>query len=282
MMREQYDVWAMMPEALGELAEVWRTWRAGGVPQTARPAPREPQRQGVVAVLPIVGPITQRGGGLFELLFGGTSTGAIRAQLDQAVNDPSVLGIVLDIDSPGGTVGGVPELAEAVYNARAVKPIVAVSNTLMASAAYWLGSQADKLLASPSSQTGSIGVYALHLDMSRAYDADGVTPTLVSAGKYKTEGSPFGPLDDTGRAAWQAQVDEYYSLFVNDVARGRGKAPATVRNGFGEGRVLTASAAVAEHLADEVGSLDAAIAAVTRLAKRRANARAEALRMATL
>lgn len=276
------DFWAMLPEALGEVARVWRAAEGVTTPGSQAAARGRETQVGRVAVLPLVGPIMPRGGGLFEMLFGGTALERFDAALAQAMADPGITALVLDIDSPGGMVSGVPETAAKVRAARESKPIIAVSNSLMASAAYWIGSQANQVLVSPSSQTGSIGVYALHLDMSRAYDAEGITPTLISAGKYKTEGHQFGPLDDTARAFFQAQIEEFYGLFVDDVAAGRGRDAARVRNGFGEGRVLGAEAAVAAHLADRVGTLEDAVRLAGQTAQRKARAQAEGLRLRVL
>jgi ClpP class serine protease len=106
-------------------------------------------------------------------------------------------------------------------------------------------------------------------------DAKGLTPTLVSAGKYKVEGNELSPLTDAARASVQGVVDSYYEMFVNSVARGRGYAPVTVRNGFGEGRTLGAGAAVQEHLADEVGTLADAIKRAASMSRRRSGVSAE-------
>jgi len=271
--------WAILPSALPIVTSALQKHMAGETVAVQPNAGRGQMQTGVIAVIPIHGMITQRGGGIFEMLFGGTSAEAIGANLALAVGSKDVRGIILDIDSPGGTVGGVAELADQVHAARQQKPIVAISNTLMASAAYWIGSQADRIIATPSSQTGSIGVYAVHLDYSKALEADGITPTIISAGKYKTEANEYSPLTEEAKAAWQGQIDAYYDLFVGAVARGRGRSAKTVRDGFGEGRVLTAEAAVAEHLADEVGTMDRAVAMVTGMASRRASAMAAALRL---
>jgi len=278
------DIWAIRPETLQWMAQTWRAYLRGddGHVALARQEVLTTQA-GQVAVLPIVGPIYPRGGGgLFEMLFGGMALDRLSAAFSQRLNDPGVAAIVLDFDSPGGSVAGVPEFADLVAGARGRKPIVALSNTLMASAAYWIGAQADEVMVSPSSQTGSIGIYATHFDMSRALDAEGVTPTLISAGKYKTDGNQYQPLSEEARADWQGQVDAYYEMFVAAVARGRARSEATVRNGFGEGRVLTAQAAVDAHMADRIGTLNDAVGRALALAKRRAGAQAEALRMATL
>jgi hypothetical protein len=158
--------------------------------------------------------------------------------------------------------------------AREQKPIIAVANTLAASAAYWVAAQADELVVTPSGDVGSIGVYMVHEDWSSANAAFGVTPTYVAAGRYKVEGNPDEPLSDEARAAMQQSVDDLYDLFVADVAAGRGDSPAAVRAGYGEGRVLPAARAVAAKLADSIGSAEDTIARFGR--GRQAGPRADA------
>jgi signal peptide peptidase SppA len=210
-----------------------------------------------VAVLPIYGTITQRGGGGFmDFLMGsGTSTDKFAALFSQVMADESVKAVVLDVDSPGGSVFGVPELADMIFKARGGKPIIAVANTLAASAAYWLATQADQIVVSPSAEVGSIGVYALHEDISKMAEDMGVKVTLIGAGRYKTEGNEFEPLGEEAQAAIQARVDDYYGMFVKAVARGRGVSESAVRGGFGEGRVVGAVEAVKLNMADRVATL---------------------------
>lgn len=210
--------------------------------------------RGSVAVLPLVGTIIPRGDLLLE------SSGAMSVQrfgssFRQALADTAVGHIVLDVDSPGGQVGGVAELAAEIFRARGQKRIVAVANHLAASGAYWIASAADEVVISPSGEVGSIGVLAMHEDMSQLLESTGVKINLITAGKYKGEGSPFEVLGDDARAAIQARVDEYYAMFTGDVARHRGVTRAEVVNGFGQGRVVGASMAVALGMADRVGTL---------------------------
>lgn len=208
-----------------------------------------------VAVLPLIGTIIPRGNMMLESS-GAMSLQKFRAQFRAAMADPNVGSIVLDVDSPGGQVGGVEEMAREIFDARGQKPITAVVNTLAASAAYYLASAADEMVISPSGQAGSIGVYAMHEDVSAAMEQEGVKVSLISAGKYKVEGNPFEPLTDEARAAMQTMVDEYYEMFVDAVARNRGVSKADVRGGFGEGRVVGAKEAVRLGMVDRVGTLD--------------------------
>lgn len=132
-------------------------------------------------------------------------------------------------------------------------------------------------MASPSSLVGSIGVYAVHEDWSEAMAQAGVQPTLIKAGKYKAEGIDFQPLSDDARAHIQESVDDSYDMFVTAVSKGRGVPPATVRSGYGEGRVLTAKRAKAEGLVDRIDTIEGAFA---RAPKSRAAAEAETARLA--
>ena len=171
--------------------------------------------------------------------------------------DPAISGIVWDVDSPGGSVAGVAEASDKLLSLRGRKRTVAVSNTLMASAAYWLASAADEIVATPSSLTGSIGIYTVHEDYTQANEKAGVKVSYVAAGKYKVDG--HAELTPTARASMQAMVNDYYGQFVAAVAVARRTTPSAVRNGYGEGDTLTAQRAVAARLADRVATLDAVI-----------------------
>ena len=190
---------------------------------------------------------------------GATSAESFGKDFAKLLNNPDVDAIVLDVNSPGGAVYGVQEVSKQIFEARGIKPIVAVANHLMASAAYWIASSADEIVITPSGDVGSIGVFAVHSDMSAALEKAGVNVSLIKAGKYKVEGNPYEPLGEEARAAIQASVDEVYDAFIESVARNRGVKPAIVRNGFGEGRVVRANEAVKLGMADSVGTLEETI-----------------------
>ena len=215
---------------------------------------------GTVAVIPIVGIISHRLSMMSSISGpGGTSTTRVAMQLREALDDGNCKAIVFDVDSPGGSVEGVQELASEIYQARKKKPITAVCNAMSASAAYWIASAAKDLVITPSGQAGSIGVYVAHQDESKAMEMDGIKVTLISAGKFKVEGNPTEPLSDAARASLQKKVDDYYTMFVKGVAQNRGASQADVRNGYGEGRMLLAADAVKENLADRVSTFDAVL-----------------------
>lgn len=273
-LRAIYDsVWAIQPEKLAAIIAVAERHATGEklaaekVAEIVAASRRaDPVQSGAVAVIGVYGTIIPRGDALVGSS-GAMSTTRIAANLRAALADPAVGAIVLDIASPGGAVQGVEELAAEIYAARDVKPIVAVANHLAASAAYWLAVAANELYVAPSGEVGSIGVFAAHQDVSRALEQAGVTVNLISAGKFKTEGSPYQPLGEEARAAIQARVDDYYAAFVKGVAHGRGVSAADVRGGFGEGRVVGAAEAVRLGMADKIGTLDDAIARAARLAR---------------
>lgn len=260
------NLWAMHPSKMTELISVL-AYRAAGheftpeeikarIGDGATYAPSRSQG-GAVAVVPVRGVIAHRMGAM-EDSSGGTSAEGVARMLRSAMADSSVGSIVLDVDSPGGTVAGISELAGELFAMRGqgTKKIIAQVNSLAASAAYWLASQCDEIVCLPSGMAGSIGVFTVHQDLSKALEQEGVDVTLISAGKYKVEGNPFEPLTEEAQAFIQARVDEAYSQFVKDVARGRGVTPAAVRGGYGEGRALTAKDAKSAGLIDRIDTMD--------------------------
>ena len=259
--------WALMPERLNAVAAVLARWSLG-VPAgedvlagiAADRAVRETRRQaatagssGGIAVLPLYGVVTQRGNMVDDVSGpGSVSTQQFASALRQALLDDSVSQILIDIDSPGGSVYGVSELADEIASARVQKPVVAIANSLAASAAYWIGCSASEFYVTPGGEVGSIGVWQAHFDYSQAFAAEGIQPTLISAGKYKVEGNPYAPLDEEAQAFMQSRVDDYYASFTKAVARGRGVRIAQVRDGMGQGRLLGADAAQAQGMVDGV------------------------------
>lgn len=263
--------WAILPDKLELIAQLVALRASGGklseeeirarLDEAALSAgPRKSgQSFGAVAVIPLRGIISKRAN-LMSDFSGGTSLDKLTAQFRQALADQSVKAIVFDVDSPGGGVEGVPELAEEIYKSRGQKKTVAVANTMAASAAYWLASSAGELVIAPSGQVGSIGVFTAHEDVSEACKQMGVNVSLISAGKYKVEGNQFGPLSDEARAELQSKVNAFYGMFVKAVARGRRASQDEVRAGFGQGRMVLAADAVKEGMADRVATMDDTLA----------------------
>lgn len=209
---------------------------------------------GAVAVLPIFGVLAQRMGMLGEIS-GGTSVERVAGQFAGLVNDDMVKAIVLQFDSPGGTVNGIDEFAAEIFAARGSKPIVAQVDSLCASAAYYLAAQADEVVVTPGGALGSIGVFGVHEEISRALDKAGVTRTLISSSEKKGAINNFQPLTEEGKAELQKRVDHANDLFGRALARGRNVSLKAVREKFGEGEMFTPPDALARGMADRIAPM---------------------------
>jgi signal peptide peptidase SppA len=226
-----------------------------------------------IAILPFVGVAVQRTdayGEALGLLSLWHFTHAFRA----ALADDSVGGIIIDVDSPGGSAYGVMELADEIYRSRVRKPIFAVANSLAASGAYWIASAAHEFHVTPGGEVGGIGVYDIHTDHSKGLGKAGIETTLISAGRYKVEGNPFQPLSTSGRSAMQARVDGYYRAFVAAIAKNRNVPESAVRNGMGQGRLLDAERAKHENMVDSIATLDDVASKLARRVGQSAKVRA--------
>lgn len=222
---------------------------------------------GRAAVIPVYGVLTQRSSFL-ETVGLGTSCSTIRSLFQSALSDPSIDRIVFDIDSPGGEVSGIQEMAAEIRDKRGIKPITGFANSIAASASYWLLAQCTEAYATVGGQVGGIGIVTEHADESRAMELAGVRTTLIAAGRYKTEGNSFSPLGREARSAMQAMVDGYGRDFERDVAIGRGVSVSTVRAKFGQGRMLRAKDAERAGMIDGVATLDDITSGRTRAAIR--------------
>jgi capsid assembly protease len=269
--------WVILPEKLEAILEVVER-HSDGIRLTAAeieesiPAPRVDQAMGKgpvdgVQVIKIIGTISARQN-MFSESSGGVSAEKVGQQLRSALADPNVGSIVLEIDSPGGTVSGTADLAGEIFAARSRKPIVALANDLAASGGYWLGSAATEMYSAPLGHVGSIGVITAHEDVSKLEERIGVKTTVISAGRLKAATSPYAPLSDEGRAIIQGRVDAAYAAFTGDVARNRGVPLATVKSGFGEGAVVTAKDAKSMGMIDGLATMDQAINRARQLARK--------------
>lgn len=154
---------------------------------------------------------------------GGVDTDDLIDQLEQAASEPGIATIILNIDSPGGTIGGVPEVAETVEQIQqsGTTEIIAYTDSMMASAAYWIATAANAIYASPSAEVGSIGVYLPVVDTSQALGQAGINVELIKAGKFKGAGYPGVAIDEEVRAFLQQEVNESYDEFAGFVQKYR-------------------------------------------------------------
>ena len=215
-----------------------------------------------VAVVPVQGTLLKKESFL-SAWSGATSYEQIQRQVAQAVDDASVRAILLDVDSPGGETTGCFELADYIYSIRGVKPVYAAANDIALSAAYAIASSASRVFVTRTGAVGSIGVYALHVDQS-GFDKDiGAKYTFIFAGDKKVDGNPHEPLSESARSDIQAEVDREYAIFVETVARNR-KAATKAIVGTQAGLLWAENALPL--LADEVGTIDDALAALAKVA----------------
>ena len=225
-----------------------------------------------VAVIQVEGVIAPKAN-LFTQISGGTSAQMLQSQIEEAAADPSVRAILIEMDSPGGSVFGVPEAAAALRAARNAKPVGTLVTGQAASGGYWIGSAAGRVwMTSGVAVMGSIGVVATHVDVSGREAAMGVKTTEITAGKFKRVASQYGPLTKEGRADLQSQVDAIYEVFVGAVATNRGVPTDTVLADMADGRVFVGQAAIDAGLADGVLSRAEAIAALLEEANSGGNA----------
>ena len=210
-----------------------------------------------VAVIPIVGSMSHRSTGI-EAMSGMTSYAMLQKQFEAAFNDPNVGSILMDIDSPGGSVAGAFDFRDYLMSKKGTKPVYALARDAMCSAAYLIGSTADKVYATQTARVGSIGVVAMHTDASGKMEKEGLKPTFISAGKFKTAGNPYEKLEGDKLKYLQDSVDESYDMFINAVADARGIDKKVIRDT--EARVYGGKKAVEIGLADGIRTYESVLA----------------------
>uniref|UniRef100_UPI00404730B6 S49 family peptidase n=1 Tax=Yoonia sp. TaxID=2212373 RepID=UPI00404730B6 len=204
-----------------------------------------------IAVIEIAGTLVHRGAWIGQSS-GLTSYEGIAAQLQAALADPGVRGIALDIDSFGGEVAGAFDLADRIRAARAQKPVHAFVAEHALSAGYALASQADRIILPRTGAVGSIGVVALHTDMSGALDQKGIAVSLIHAGAHKVDANPYQPLPEAVHDQMQRELEVVRFLFAETVAAGRGDRLTQTAALATEAAVFRGADAIAAGLADEL------------------------------
>ena len=229
-----------------------------------------------VAVIEVSGVLVHRGAWIGQSS-GQTSYEGIAAQLATAATDPAVRGIALEIDSFGGEVAGVFDLADAIRSARSAKPVWAFVAEHAFSAGYALASQANRIILPRTGAIGSIGVVVMHADLSGQLSDAGVTVTLIHSGTHKVDGNPYAPLPDPVRARIQAEINSIRSLFAETVAAGRGRRLTAEAALATEAECYRGAEAMAAGLADEVSDPASAFAAFANVVNRRGLSRSAGL-----
>ena len=192
----------------------------------------------------------------------GTSLEMLRGQLREALADAQVKSIFLHIESPGGSATGLADFADELYQAGAEKPVVAFADDLAASAAYWLGAQANAFYGSRRAYVGSIGVYSLVVDSSAWAENEGLKVHILRTGDHKGVGAPGVKIEQEQLDVLQEQVNETFEDFLRGVLRGRAGAldEETLRK-LADGRTYAAAAAQRRGLLDAVMTLEEALLA---------------------
>ena len=251
--------WAILPSALDVIVQIVEEHMEGkNVEVDAASKAKTVGFVGAsnVAIIPVHGTLAKRLYGL-DAISGGRTMGDIKENIEQALNDPAISSIVLDVDSPGGTVDGTKELADFIRESKAKKPIVAYANGLSASAAYWISSAATKIVAFDTTQVGSIGVIVSHTDRSKQLEEAGLKITHIYHGKYKAMGNQTEALSPEAIEYIQEKVDYYHTMFVDAIAENRGLKPSDVE--AMQAKIFIGTQALDVGLVDKIGNLKVAI-----------------------
>lgn len=217
------------------------------------------QRVGNVGVLHVKGPLLSQGNFLTRL-FGMASYDDVRQGLVELAQDDEVGTIMLNMDTPGGAVSGLSDVSDLVAAIDTnIKPVLAHTSGMMASAGYHIGSSARRITAGRMADVGSIGVLQIHREASKLEERMGVTTTVFRAGEQKALGNPYEPLSDKAKAVIQESCDYSYDLFVKHVADARGVTPETVKLQMADGKVFTGEQARAVNLVDDICTFDEAL-----------------------
>lgn len=261
--------WALEAGFMARAAALYRARFLGQGP-LADEDDAEPQKPSYkvydgVAVIGATGPLFRHASGLRALCGPLASYHMLHEQLELAVRDPQARAILLRLDSPGGEVGGCQPLAADIRAVSERKPVVAFADEMTCSAAYWLASQARRIICGPAAILGSIGVRCTLMDDSGAQEKLGLREIeIVSSRAPNKRGTP---IDEDVRARIQAELDALEDVFVRQVAAGRGVSVEKVLADYGAGGVLVGQAAVDAGLADALGTYGDALAAARQLAQ---------------
>lgn len=283
--------WAIQPDTLAMIWDIYESRLARGERISAEQLAEieaatgkrlegtrlSSQIQDGVAVIPVMGPMIPRANMLQEVS-GATSYNMIRSDVANALDDPAVQSILLNFDSPGGSINQLYDLATFLRNANTVKPIAAWTDGSMTSAAQLLGAATgETYIGSDSAQLGSIGVITMHRDVSGAEEKRGEKTTIISSGKFKDVGHPFGALSAEHRGVMQGRLDYLYSTFVDSIASYRGMDRQHVANEVADARIFTGRQAIDAGLADGMLSLDDMVARMRDKGKQKTYPAATAL-----
>lgn len=243
-------LWAIRPEAVPAAVRGLDANFSAGTWEAAAPSSRGTGLNRV-AVIPIQGVLTKDGPAWY-----GSNYDKIGDAVSKAAANPDIKHIVLQVDSPGGEVTGLPETAAIIASAARQKPVTAMVDGTAGSAAYWLTSQARSVVLTPSGEVGSVGVRMMHVDVSQALENAGYKITELYSGEHKTEWSPYKPLSEEAVSAMQPRLEATHKNFLNAVQAGRAErlSQEMRQNRMGEGRMFSGTDALNHGLVDRLQS----------------------------
>lgn len=263
--------WAITPEWYANLERILEE-RAAGQPLTPEArAEMEAQTYGAatdrqpdkVAVLQVYGPIVPRADLISEYSALASHQGIAQA-LRAAADDDSVREIIMDVDSPGGAVAGIDVSLEAMRYAAAKKSVTVVCEGILASAAYWIGAQANRVVVTPTAIVGSISVIMDHRDITEAQRQMGIKTTILATGKWKSLGHSTEPLTDEGKDKLLGEMMQVHDLFVADIAAGRRVSAEAAQERWADGSVWIGGQALDAGLVDEIGTMQSVLDALSK------------------
>lgn len=255
--------WVIREEKLQAIREFLARRTAGDVltreeikaAMSGRPRPAVVSEGAKVALINVIGTLCPRLS-LMEDISGGVSCEALGRAIDAAAADDGVTAIVLNIDSPGGSIFGIEELADKIFAARGKKKIYGVANHEAASAGYWLLTACSEVVIAPNGLVGSIGAMMIHTSSAGWEEKQGYETTITRVPATKAEGAAGEALSAEAKADRERIVAQVYEKFVAAVARNRGVSPADVKAGYGQGRMLLAEDALAARMVDRIATLE--------------------------
>jgi signal peptide peptidase SppA len=265
------NILAIAPERLSAVIESRKLALEMNVQDAINRTPTKFSKvKGNIAIIPVRGFISNHAS-IWSMIGLESASEVIASQVQEAMNDTSIGAVVLDIDSPGGTVYGLSSASEKIFSVRTKKPLIAMANGLMASAAYFLGSAADEIVADPDAEVGSIGSVMVHVDYTEYLEKEGIKATVIRSDEKKFRGSPYEALDDDTKKEFQETVNRYASMFISKVSEHRGVSESDVRAKFGKGGVLSPLEAKNVGMIDRIGTLDSVLARL--IGQQQANAK---------
>lgn len=253
-----------IPQNLESLDQAGMELVTGNYMSGDKPRARFYQVVNGIAVLPVSGTLVHKLGGM-RPFSGMTGYDGITARLQQAMDDPEVKGVLLDIDSPGGQAAGAFDCADMIYRLGQQKPIWALMNDVACSGAMLLASACSRRLVTQTARIGSVGVVMAHASYAGKLEQEGVEITLLYSGKHKTDLNPYQALPDDVRTDYQQKMDDTRQMFSEKVAQYTGLSVDAVMTT--EAAIYDGQAGIDVGLADEMVNAADAVTVMTAALK---------------